>query len=580
MYVISCLPPPRFGALLALGVVVLLAGAGHAQTQPQPHEAGSSLAWFDGSGPEFKALCNQRATGTVPGAPVSHAAKCSEPELKFGSTSASINGDGAIRVYAAVAPGEIGMRIPHRGSLASATGAYYRDRLQVRSSGGAAPAEALMHVAVDGALLVRSGYIREACTNTTNCTLSTNGALFPADFRIALLSQGSTPGTGREWDMTMDYVAISTANGTQVTGTYKPGWTRTGVTNEATFSGIVTLRVPLIDGSNAFALQMHAWAAMQWTKANATMPDTGDFFGYSKSDFSHTMRITAVEVLDASGRNITGSSTIKFDSGLEVTAGPAQGLTILVDEWPVAKQGVMYEAQLDVIGGGESTVVWRVASGSLPPGLNLESAGVIRGVPAGSGAYTATIVAEAGARRGERTLRWSVGEAFRITSDSVPRPATMGAAYGDTLRTGGGGETPTWSVTAGKLPVGLTLDASTGRIAGVAEEAGTFRFTARAGAGALLASKEFILQVNKPVLQPAAILDQLLGAGTLSTEQLRFLDLIGNRNGRLDVGDVRAWLLDNQHLTSSQMQTLRGLVEAQADTTSEPEPPPTPTEEP
>ena len=81
-------------------------------------------------------------------------------------------------------------------------------------------------------------------------------------------------------------------------------------------------------------------------------------------------------------------------------------------------------------------------------------------------------------------------------------------------------------------------------------------------------------------IQPAGVLDHLLGSSGLSPEQLRFLDLIGNRNGRLDVGDVRAWLLDNQHLTSSQMQTLRGLVEAQADTTSEPEQPPTPTEKP
>ena len=26
--------------------------------------------------------------------------------------------------------------------------------------------------------------------------------------------------------------------------------------------------------------------------------------------------------------------------------------------------------------------------------------------------------------------------------------------------------------------------------------------------------------------------------------QLRFLDLLGNANGRLDVGDVRAWMVD------------------------------------
>ena len=39
------------------------------------------------------------------------------------------------------------------------------------------------------------------------------------------------------------------------------------------------------------------------------------------------------------------------------------------------------------------------------------------------------------------------------------------------------------------------------------------------------------------------MLDQLLGAGALKADEARFLDLQGNANGRLDVGDVRAWMI-------------------------------------
>jgi len=51
--------------------------------------------------------------------------------------------------------------------------------------------------------------------------------------------------------------------------------------------------------------------------------------------------------------------------------------------------------------------------------------------------------------------------------------------------------------------------------------------------------------VAKPQVAEAAVMDQLLGGpATLTADQLRFMDLLGNKNGRLDVGDVRAWLQD------------------------------------
>jgi hypothetical protein len=53
---------------------------------------------------------------------------------------------------------------------------------------------------------------------------------------------------------------------------------------------------------------------------------------------------------------------------------------------------------------------------------------------------------------------------------------------------------------------------------------------------------DFTIVIAAPVLTATAVLDHLLSAGNLSATDLRYLDLLGNRNGRLDVGDVRAWL--------------------------------------
>jgi M6 family metalloprotease-like protein len=134
-------------------------------------------------------------------------------------------------------------------------------------------------------------------------------------------------------------------------------------------------------------------------------------------------------------------------------------------------------------------------------------------------------------------------ERFAIATHTLA-PAVMGAPYEAALVAEPVPEDAHWSVAAGALPAGLALDAATGVVAGIPELAGAFSFVVALSAGALRAERTVGLAVGKPTLSVTAVLDQLLGADTLGADQLRFLDLLGNRNGRLDVGDVRAWLLD------------------------------------
>ena len=48
-----------------------------------------------------------------------------------------------------------------------------------------------------------------------------------------------------------------------------------------------------------------------------------------------------------------------------------------------------------------------------------------------------------------------------------------------------------------------------------------------------------------------AVIDALLGGSALSAAQVEYLDQLGNNNGILDVGDLRAYLRSRGQLTTN-----------------------------
>ena len=125
------------------------------------------------------------------------------------------------------------------------------------------------------------------------------------------------------------------------------------------------------------------------------------------------------------------------------------------------------------------------------------------------------------------------------------RPGVMGAAYADTLVATGTVATPTWSLVGGALPAGVTFATASGIVSGLPEETGAFSFVVQADDGTRTGVRTYTLDVTAPVLVRNDVADAVLGvAGLLTADEIRYLDLLGNRNGSLDIGDLRAYVLE------------------------------------
>jgi hypothetical protein len=175
-----------------------------------------------------------------------------------------------------------------------------------------------------------------------------------------------------------------------------------------------------------------------------------------------------VKVTDANSQSATQATSITVSAGVSTTfAAPPAGLV-----------GVAYTDTLTAT-GGTAPYTWSVNAGSLPPGITLTSAGVLAGTPTTAGSYPFTVnVIDQNSGIATASITLVVNAGLSLTF-AAPPAGQVGVAYTDTL-TAAGGTTPyTWSVSAGTLPAGLTLAASTGVLAGTPTTAGTFSFTVK-----------------------------------------------------------------------------------------------------
>jgi hypothetical protein len=151
--------------------------------------------------------------------------------------------------------------------------------------------------------------------------------------------------------------------------------------------------------------------------------------------------------------------------------------------------------------GGTTPYTWSISAGMLPEGLSLSpSTGLISGsvtVYAVTETFTVTLTDASGAST-TKQFTITVCGSLSITTTSLA-PAYSGETDYSQLLEGTGGTRPyAWSISAGTLPSGLTLDPATGLISGSIEKSATsetFTVTLTDANGAVT-TRQFTITVN------------------------------------------------------------------------------------
>jgi hypothetical protein len=206
-----------------------------------------------------------------------------------------------------------------------------------------------------------------------------------------------------------------------------------------------------------------------WSVSSGTLPAgimlsaDGNLTGTPTSigTFAFTVKVT-----DANSQSATQATSVTVSAGVSTTF-PAP---------PATDVGATYTDTLTAT-GGTTPYTWSLNAGTLPPGITLSAAGVLAGTPTTAGTYPFSVnVIDHNNGIATASITLVVSSALTLNFPTPPA-AQVGTAYSDTLAVTGGAAPYTWSVSAGSLPLGITLNSSTGVLAGTPTAPGTSSFT-------------------------------------------------------------------------------------------------------
>jgi large repetitive protein len=219
----------------------------------------------------------------------------------------------------------------------------------------------------------------------------------------------------------------------------------------------------------------YTWSVSPALPSNLSLdPATGAITGTptTAATTSHTFTL----------RDSSAPSQI-VEQPLKLTIEPA--LSITTTSFPDASISSSYNEPVETVGGiGALTFsIVLPGTGTLPQSLGLNPfTGIISGTPtapAGTFPFTVRVQDTSGQQdMKDLSVRVTLTTPPQITTTSLPG-GTAGQPYNERVRSTGGIGQLAWSVSAGSLPPGLTLDPSGGTISGTPTRGGSFTFTVK-----------------------------------------------------------------------------------------------------
>jgi uncharacterized repeat protein (TIGR01451 family) len=172
-------------------------------------------------------------------------------------------------------------------------------------------------------------------------------------------------------------------------------------------------------------------------------------------------------------QNAAGTGPASARSGAVV---PNVSPTLTFPAPPSGQVGVPYSTQLTVT-NGTSPFTWSVSSGTLPPGISLGAGtGLLSGTPTTAGSYTFTVqIVDASGQTASKAVTLVIAAAPVV--NYTPTAGEVDVAFSQQPTVSGGTGPFTWAISAGSLPPGVTISATTGLISGTPTTAGNFTVT-------------------------------------------------------------------------------------------------------
>lgn len=298
-------------------------------------------------------------------------------------------------------------------------------------------------------------------------------------------------------------------------------------------SGAVSLNIQ-VTGNNVVSGSIGIYALSNGGEVSVTISGGGSLTASGSSNGLRAVSTISNAALAIEGTAVKASGS--YSEGVLVQAGESSTGSLSVDGGSLTasgRKGILFPIGSPSLNVNDSTIVR--ASGGIAAGINEDDPVPTNGVGIVFNGSTGTVYGNASLQEDliigegesltldkgaslnanghnvivdggtlDEGIKNSLGDSVKytptITTASLPN-GTAEAAYSTTLLAEGTAPI-TWSVTNGFLPEGLSLDAGTGVISGTPTAEGGSTFTVEAANDYGSDSREFTLNIDKPVVIP------------------------------------------------------------------------------